>query len=152
DNTEDFLPYIEEIRFPMYKTLNDGLQLSLGWPITALIGPNGTNKSSVLQAISAAPEGRSLAQFWFSTEVDNIDMGPRGKATHRFIYKYKFDKSGVSAECRKYRGSKPYRSAEVPKPLKGRRDPDYWEPTKRVDSDGMSPLPETGFDQWLSNK
>lgn len=148
--SNDFLPYIDEIRFPMYKSLEDGLAIPLDWPIVALVGPNGTNKSSVLQAISAAPEGRSLAQFWFSTEVDDIDKGPRGAADHRFIYKYRFDDSGAVAECRKYRGSKRYRSTEVPKALQGRRDPDYWEPTKRVAKDGMAKIPATGFDSWLS--
>lgn len=151
-NSNGFLPYIEEIRFPMYKSLQDGLTLPLDWPIIALVGPNGTNKSSVLQAISAAPEGRSLAQFWFSTEVDDIDRGVRGRATHRFIYRYRFDNSGTLAECRKYRGSKPYRSADVPTTLRGKRDPDYWEPTKRVASDDMAELPATGFDSRLSGK
>jgi hypothetical protein len=150
ENTDGFLPYIDEIRFPMYKMLDEDLRISLNWPITALIGPNGTNKSSILQAISAAPEGRSLAQFWFSTEVDDIDRGPRGKASHRFVYKYRFDGSGVVAECRKYRGSKRYRSTDVPRLLRGQRDPDYWEPTKRVDSDGMAPIPSQGFDNWVS--
>ena len=84
-NTEHFLPYIEEIRFPMYKALEDDLRITFDYPITALIGANGTNKSSILQAISAAPEGRSLAQYWFSTAVDDIDRGPRGSATHRFV-------------------------------------------------------------------
>ncbi|WP_192830999.1 ATP-binding protein [Mycobacterium sp. UM_Kg27] len=150
ENSDQFLPYIDEIRFPMYKSLVDDLTLPLNWPIIALVGPNGTNKSSILQAISAAPEGRSLAEFWFSTEVDDIDRGPRGKATHRFVYRYRFDRSGVSAECRKYRGSKKYRSAEVPKALAGRRDPDYWEPTKRVTSDRMALLPTSGYAAWLS--
>ncbi|MFD2792916.1 ATP-dependent endonuclease [Promicromonospora vindobonensis] len=149
-NGGDFVPYIEEIRFPMYKSLEDGLTLRLNWPIVALIGPNGTNKSSVLQAISAAPEGRSLAQFWFSTAVDDIDRGVRDGATHRFVYKYRFDNSGTSAECRKYRGSKQYRAADVPKALRGKRDPDYWEPTKRVARDGMAEIPATGFDSLLS--
>lgn len=152
ERSDDFLPYIVDIRFPMYKSLSDGLTLPLDWPIVALVGPNGTNKSSVLQAISSAPEGRSLAQYWFSTEVDDIDRGVRGKATHRFIYRYLFDRSGTLAECRKYRGSKPYRSADVPTSLRGRRDPDYWEPTKRVAGDGMAALPPTGFDAWLSGK
>ncbi len=149
-NSTAFLPYIEEIRFPMYKSLADGMALPLDWPIIALVGPNGTNKSSVLQAISAAPEGRSLAQFWFSTEVDDIDRGVRGTATHRFVYRYKFDSSGTSAECRKYRGSKKYRAADVPKALQGKRDPDYWEPTKRVAGDGMADLPASGYETWLS--
>lgn len=151
NNSDAFLPYIEDIRFPMYKSLEDGLSLTLDWPIVALVGPNGTNKSSVLQAISAAPDGRSLAQFWFSTEVDDIDQGVRGTATHRFVYKYRFDRSGTSAECRKYRGKKKYRAADVPKALQGKRDPDYWEPTKRVARDGMAKLPATGFDRHLSN-
>ena len=150
ENSDGFLPYIEEIRFPMYKSLADGLTLQLDWPVVVLVGPNGTNKSSVLQAISAAPEGRSLAEFWFSTEVDDIDRGPRGKATHRFVYKYRFARPGPVAECRKYRGSKKYRSADVPKALANRRDPDYWEPTKRVASDGMAELPASGYDGWLS--
>lgn len=118
-NSNGFLPYIEEIRFPSYKYLADGLALPLDWPIFALVGQNGTNNSTILQAISAAPEGRSLAQFWFATAVDDIDQGSRGTATHRFTYKYNFDNGGTSAECRKYRGSKKYRSAEVPKALQG---------------------------------
>ena len=146
----DFLPYIEEIRFPMFKSLEDNLVLPLDWPIVALVGPNGTNKSSVLQAISAAPEGRSLAAFWFSTEVDDINKGPREGSDHRFIYKYRFDQSGVVAECRKYRGSKLYRSSDVPRALKGQRDPDYWEPTKRVAKDGMAIIPTSGYDSRLS--
>jgi len=113
----DFIPYIEEFRFPVFKSLEDNLVLPLDWPIVALVGPNGTNKSSMLQAISAAPVGRSLAPFWFSTEVDDIKNGPRGASDHRFIYKYRFDHSGVLAECRKYRGSKRYRSTEVPRAL-----------------------------------
>lgn len=144
-----FLPYIEEIRFPMYKALAADLTLTFPWPITALIGPNGTNKSSILQALSSAPEGRSLAEFWFSTEVDDIDAGGKGRASHRFIYKYAFEGSETRAECRKYRGNKPYRS-KVPAKLLGKRDPDYWEPTKRVDVDNMSDVPEQGFDSMVS--
>lgn len=150
-NSSDFLPYIEEIRFPAYKTLEHNLKISFEWPITALVGPNGTNKSSILQAISAAPEGRSLAPFWFSTEVDDIDAGFQKGTLHRFIYKYRFDKPGTLAECRKSRVSKLYRKSEVPAELRGKKDPDYWEPTKRVDYDKMDLIPSKGFDNLLSN-
>lgn len=149
-NSAEFAPFIDEIRFPEYKALRPGTRIELNWPIVALTGPNGTNKSSILQALSAAPEGRSLAQFWFSTEVDDIDSAARNVAGHRFIYKYSFDSGDVKAECRKYRGSKKYRSSEVPKSLQGRRDPDYWEPTKRVASDKMDEIPTEGFDAYLS--
>jgi hypothetical protein len=71
-------------------------------------------------------------------------------AGNLIIYKYRFDGSGTAAECRKYRGSKKYRSSDVPSQLAGRRDPDYWEPTKRVAVDGMSELPKSGFDSWPS--
>jgi predicted ATPase len=150
ENSDGFLPYIEEIRFPMYKSLEDGMIVPLDWPIVALVGPNGTNKSSVLQAISAAPEGRSLAEFWFSTAVDDIDESTIRKGRHRFIYKWAFDRSGVSAECRKSRVARDYRSGALPKPLQGKKDPDYWEPTKPTARDGMSRLPETGYDAYLS--
>lgn len=146
----DFLPYIEQIRFPEYKLLENGLEINFDSPVTALLGPNGTNKSSILHALAAAPEGRSLAPFWFSTELDDIDSSSRGKATHRFIYKYRFGKDSPLAECRKYRGSKRYRASDVPKPLRGRKDPDYWEPTKRVDGDHMAKIPKEGFDDQLS--
>lgn len=145
-----FLPYIEQIRFPEYKLLDNDLEINFESPITALLGPNGTNKSSILHALSAAPEGRSLAPYWFSTELDDIDRSSRGKATHRFIYKYRFDRKSPLAECRKYRGSKRYRASDVPKPLQGKKDPDYWEPTKRVDSDGMAKIPDSGLDDRLS--
>lgn len=146
----DFLPYIEQIRFPEYKLLDNDLEINFESPITALLGPNGTNKSSILHALAAAPEGRSLAPYWFSTELDDIDRSSRGKATHRFIYKYRFGRKSPLAECRKYRGSKRYRASDVPKPLQGKKDPDYWEPTKRVDSDGMAKIPDSGFDDRLS--
>lgn len=150
ENSTDFFPFITEIRFPVYKSLQSGTRITFKSPITALVGPNGTNKSSILQAISASPEGRSLADFWFSTEVDDIDKGPRRKAGHRFIYKYRFDRGDTLAECRKYRGNKPFRGSDLPKALVGMRDPDYWEPTKKVAKDDMEEIPSSGYDQMLS--
>lgn len=150
DRSDGFLPYIDEIRFPLYKSLEEDLTVRLNWPIIALVGPNGTNKSSVLQAISAAPEGRSLASYWFSTAVDDIDRSALRSGQHRFIYRYRFDRSGVTAECRKSRVTRRYRSSSLPKPLQGKHDPDYWEPTKPTARDSMADIPESDFDEHLS--
>lgn len=154
----DFLPFIDEIRFPYYKALEPNLTVRFSWPIVAIVGPNGTNKSSVLQAIASAPQGKSLAPFWFSTKVDDIDertvksRDAGGTGQQRFIYKYTFELNAPQAECRKSRVSKQYRGDGVPKPLRGLNDPDYWEPTKRVAVDKMEPLPEAGYNTRLSER
>src|SRR5216683_7769739 len=50
-----FEPYISHIRFPHYKNLAADLRIDFEFPITALVGANGTNKSSILRAIRARP-------------------------------------------------------------------------------------------------
>lgn len=151
NNTNLFYPYINSIRFPEYKSVLEDTKITFDWPIVALVGPNGTNKSSILQAISSAPAGRSLAEFWFSTAVDDIDKSFQKKSGgQRFIYEYSFDSNGTKAECRKYRGNKPYRGSSVPKALANKTDPDYWEPTKRVAYDDMRDIPPSGYDHLIS--
>lgn len=140
-------PVITEIRFPQYKSLTPGLKITFSYPITALVGANGTNKSSILHAIQAAPEGRSVGDFWFSTAVDEIQE-PRLSVTdrHRFIYKYRthVGKKEILPECRKSRVTRNYRT-KVPKALEGNRDPDSWEPTKvSTRGDKMLPIPSLG--------
>ncbi|AIN81504.1 hypothetical protein HMPREF3122_08470 [Corynebacterium sp. HMSC11H10] len=155
-NWKKFNNFITSMRFPCYKTLAKGLELDFDWPITALVGANGSNKSSILQALYGAPAGKSVSDFWFSTAVDDINENFRGANSNeiqRFIYTYRFDNSGVEAECRKARVSRNYRKTKaLPKRLEGKKDPDYWEPTKRVQKDGMRALPRKGFDEHISKK
>lgn len=138
-------PVITEIRFPLYKALTPNLTITFSFPITALVGPNGSNKSSILHALYGAPGGQSLSDFWFSTAMDDIDSRTRadGNTLQRFIYKYRtHTKRGpVTGECRKARGSKPYRQAGIRKAFANKKDPDYWEPTKRVKYDNMGEIP-----------
>ncbi|MGF7122571.1 ATP-binding protein [Rhodococcus sp. AG1013] len=138
-------PVITEIRFPRYKALAPNLTITFTFPITALVGPNGSNKSSILHALYGAPSGKSLSDFWFSTAVDDIDSRTRANEStlQRFIYKFRThvkDRS-IIGECRKARGKKPYRQVEVPKALATKKDPDYWESTKRVAVDHMADIP-----------
>jgi len=66
-------PFIRHIRFPRYKNLASGFRIDFTFPITALVGPNGTNKSSILVALQGAPANRSPGQYWFSTRIDPIE-------------------------------------------------------------------------------
>ncbi|MCC2890180.1 hypothetical protein [Enterobacter hormaechei] len=44
----DFEPFIQHIRFPYFKNLEMNARIDFQFPITALVGQNGTNKSSVI--------------------------------------------------------------------------------------------------------
>src|SRR5271166_2242326 len=46
-----FEPYIRYIRFPRFRNLRDGTRIDFGYPVTALVGPNGTNKTAILRAV-----------------------------------------------------------------------------------------------------
>ena len=81
-------PFIRHIRFPFFKNLAEGSKIDFEYPITALVGQNGTNKSSVLRALFGSPNNYSLGSLWFSTDVDEIKDGGRS----RFIYGY-YDKA-----------------------------------------------------------
>lgn len=50
-NKELFYPFIEHIRFPKYKSLVANSRIDFTYPITLLVGQNGGNKTSILQAL-----------------------------------------------------------------------------------------------------
>lgn len=151
NGTARYFPFITSIWFPHYKSLEPDLRIDFKWPITVIVGPNGTNKTSILHALAGAPEGKSIAEFWYSTSMDDIDKwgGDSGSATqrdndpHRFVYSYRFKQGFPEAECRKARVTRPFRAKGLPSRVAGKPDPDYWEPTKITVSDGMSPIPDS---------
>lgn len=83
-----FKNYIEYIVFPYYKNLVPGTKINLNFPITILVGKNGSGKSSTLHALYGAPYWKSCSDFWFSTEVDPIEE-TGGKGKNRFFYDIK---------------------------------------------------------------
>lgn len=123
--TSSIEPFIRHIRFPFYKNLTESSRIDFKYPITALVGQNGTNKSSVLRALYGSPNNYSLGNLWFSTDVDVIQDGGRS----RFIYGYYDSSTSDIVEVIKSRISKG-------------SDPDYWEPSRPLISDGMKPVPE----------
>lgn len=142
-NRKAFEPFISAIWFPHYKSLEDDLRIDFTWPITAIVGPNGTNKTSILHALAASPDGKSIAEYWFSTKLDDIDKWDGGdkaessKNPHRFVYSYEYAPGHPEAECRKSRVTREFRGKGVPNGYQGKEDPDYWEPTKPAIRDGM---------------
>src|SRR6185436_2050686 len=68
-----FPGYITHIRFPRFKNMADGVRIEFSFPVTALVGVNGSGKTSVLNALYGAPARKSTGQYWFSTKVDPIE-------------------------------------------------------------------------------
>ncbi|MDT3706306.1 MAG: AAA family ATPase [Thiobacillus sp.] len=121
-----FPAYITHIRFPRYKNMVAGARIDFKFPITALVGANGSGKTSVLNALYGAPKRCSTGEYWFSTKVDPIEEGEG--SPNRFIYgHYNHGIKGV-VETRK---------ARVRKVRNGRENPNYWEPTKESPGDDM---------------
>lgn len=93
-----FQNYIEYMQFPKYKNLKENTRIDFSFPLTMLVGKNGTGKSSVLHAIYGAPSGQSTGDFWFSTQVDPIKDGE-----NKYFYGYKADKNSSIKEVVKKR-------------------------------------------------
>lgn len=138
NNKNEFYPYIDYIRFPHYKSLSLNSKINFDFPITLLVGKNGVNKTSILQALYGSPVNKSVSEYWFSTNVDYIDEG-EGKQC--LIYSYFNEKAS--------------RNVEV---LKGRsgtaKGLDYWEPYAPQKQYGMEKLPKNEYigssskDRW----
>lgn len=118
-------PFIRHIRFPFYKNLEEFSIINFHYPITALVGQNGTNKSSVLRALYGSPNNYSLGSLWFSTDIDEIKDDGRS----RFIYGYFDSSSNETVEVIKTR-------------IVDREDPDLWETSRPLTGDGMKRMPK----------
>ncbi len=121
-------PYIRYIRFPYYKNLVPNTKIDFTFPITAIIGKNGSCKSSIIKALYGSPEGYSVGNYWFSTAIDPIEE--TGESTrNRLIYGYYYSGANKIVEVIKTR-------------IKNNDDPDYWEPARPASTDGMDKFTE----------
>lgn len=129
-----YYPFIEYIRFPKYKLLKENSKINFDFPITILVGKNGTNKTSILQALYGTPAGKSVGDYWFTTEVDKIDKGGSGKTDepHCLIYSYYLEKAKRNVEILKTRISK-------------KQNLDYWEPSRPLKKYDMEMLPKDEY-------
>lgn len=115
-------PHIHSLRFPNYRNLRPDSELPFDFPITVLLGQNGTNKSSILHALYGSPFKQTVADFWFGTELDAIPETRNGRK-QSIVHRYK--ENGKLVECIKARA-----------PRTG--NPEYWEPVKHSRVYGFS--------------
>jgi hypothetical protein len=133
-----FTTFIDYIVFPRYRNISPDARISFEFPLTVLVGQNGSGKTAVLQALFGAPTGSSVSRWWFETAVDPIiEPATTGGSRRRsadlpserrsaFWYGYKHD--GEDRYVIKSRIKRP-------------NDPDNWEPSRPIAGYGMKTLP-----------
>ncbi|MEY5040672.1 MAG: hypothetical protein RLZZ414_200 [Bacteroidota bacterium] len=112
--------YIEHIRYPFFRNLENNSKITFDFPITFLVGKNGGGKSSTLQSLYGCPNGYSLGDYWFTTQLDPIQEFDKNR--NCFIYGFK--NNDVISEVIKQR-------------IHREGNPDYWETAKPVTGYGM---------------
>jgi predicted ATPase len=120
-----FQKYIEYIRFPFFKNFEANLKINFNFPVIFIVGQNGSGKSSLLHALYGAPKGKSVGDFWYTTNLDEIKELKNNR--HRFIYSYVTRYTKQQVEVLKTR-------------IKRKNNPDYWEPAAPKVSDGMTKI------------
>jgi predicted ATPase len=115
--------YIEHIRFPFFRNLENNTKITFDFPITFLVGKNGGGKSSTLQSLYGCPKGYSLGDYWFTTELDPIKEFKKNR--NCFIYGFK-EGEDINEVIKQRIHHKKY------------NNPDYWETAKPNAGYGMS--------------
>lgn len=124
--------HIVDALFPRFKSLAPGAKITFPLRLTAIVGANGSGKSSVLHALYGMPMKYSTRSYWFSTSLDPIDESGEPQ---RYIYSHYLPSEKQVVQTRKARtGAKK----------------DYWEPTRAAE--GMVPPTTAGpgrsKDRW----
>ncbi|MDN7089692.1 ATP-binding protein [Lactiplantibacillus plantarum] len=122
--SENFTNYISKIRFPHYKNFESDTTIEFSFPLTVLVGKNGTGKSSILYALYGAPKNSNTGNFWFSTATDPIEEQDENKVRQSFVYSF-YDENGLEEDLLNLRISS----------KKG--DPNYWESSRPVKLYGL---------------
>lgn len=136
-----FNKYINKIIFPFYKNFQNFSSINFQFPLTVLVGKNGTGKSSILHALYGCPYHMSTKDYWFSTDIDPIkdsrlDLASKtakddGKLAQSYVYTYDDTNEHITnAHVLKTRAK---RSGTKTK----EKDPDYWEPATPKKKYGM---------------
>lgn len=87
-NNNRFPKFIKSIRFIYFKGIHRNAEINFEYPITVLIGQNGSGKSSCLQALFGCPKGYNPSKYWFSTKIDPIKTLEDDVKYPTLIYSY----------------------------------------------------------------
>jgi predicted ATP-dependent endonuclease of OLD family len=109
-------PMITDISFLNYKNVSNDAKLEFNFPVSLIIGPNGTNKTSILRALESCPGRKSLSDYWFDTKLDPISMSESKKPEYFYSYSIPGNKNDITPQVRYRRALK-----------RGREDRDYFE-------------------------
>lgn len=118
-------PYISYLRFPLFKKLVEDLRIDFDFPITVLIGANGTSKTSILRAAYGAVEGHSISDFWYESTIDKITDCKKERSS--IICGYYNGSVDRIVECLKQR-------------TYSKKGNDYWETSRPIVKYQMEPL------------
>ncbi|ARN92151.1 hypothetical protein AZI11_04115 [Levilactobacillus brevis] len=123
--SKDFSNYISKIRFPHYKNFKADTTINFSFPLTVLVGKNGTGKSSILYALYGAPSGSNTGNYWFSTATDPIEEQNDEGIRQSFVYSF-FDEDEKEQDSLNLR-------------ISNSNDPDYWESSRPLKLYGLDP-------------
>ena len=109
------------------------MRVDFEFPLTVIVGQNGTGKSSILQAMYGTPRGLQLGRWWFGTALDPMEddelirtgKRQRLKTADKAAFWYQYKSGGQTLEAVKMR-------------VRRVGDPDYWEPSKPIRSFGIA--------------
>lgn len=130
--------YIGEVRFYNFKGFKNEEKITFDFPVTAIVGANGSGKSSILHALYGMPEGYSTSRFWFATDLDPIE-GVQNNPP-RYVYAHWHSGYKNYVETRKARVQRKTRQYE------------YWEPTKAVKKDSMEDIPVENYERKKADR
>jgi len=131
-----FAKYIDYIVFPRYRNIAPDAKIEFSFPLTVLVGQNGSGKSAVLQALSGAPHGVSVGVWWFETAVDPIyePEVSEPKSSPVRSASLPADRKSAFWYCYKENDLEKY---ALKTRIKRANDPDYWEPSRPIAGYGM---------------
>lgn len=110
--------FIKQIYFPFYKNFVPFSTIDFEYPLTVLVGKNGSGKSSILHALYGCPKNNNPSKYWFSTKTDPIEDGDGKNNRHCFVYTYSRNEELYQVSY--HRASRPGTRTKAP-------NPDYWE-------------------------
>ncbi|HIW06229.1 MAG TPA: ATP-binding protein [Candidatus Ignatzschineria merdigallinarum] len=125
EKRDEFEPFINSINFISFKNFETNAEILFNFPITVLVGKNGSNKSSALLALYGAVPDRMISDYWFSSAIDK-ELGDNP----RYFYSYNPTDNQEEAQVRLTWQS-------------NKRGDDYWETAKPAIQDGMNRFDKT---------